>query len=540
MSDNIHPQRYIPEEVVENILSWLPPVDIIRSTLVCRMWLGIVERSEFQKFQRVRAHKNPIAPRRYVRSPLPFETGEICIDRFTFHSDDAPLSITEEFNHPFLFTYYCDVVGSSNGVFLITDIEYNSLKMILWNPSIRRYFLIPTEDLEQVVDGSQELVLGMWYSPETDDYRVILLFYDFYEAPSPLFVRIFSLNTRTWSAYTKPVPRYHLSCPVSQVIVRDSLHWFARNTSGPNKILAFKSRDEVFSGIPLPPEVVNHYWILPALFDGCLAIYTFVKEDIQLWVMQEYCDVESWRVMLKLRTTDVVAPLEFRLSGEGSVEIFHFSRTDEELLCYNCAGKDNRTLDILCCEQPQMGFFTDSMGLYSESSYIVVSKDETNRSERFIAELVNLCVKSLDKKMSVDEEHSVAVLPDPASNTLTIRDNGMGLTEQDLLNSLDIRGDFGSSEDDTMSVTIFGGLKHLLRKVIVRTTEDQYVMEAQPGETLSLSKDTGGEVLARGTEVVLFLNDDQADCYLDKRVLTTLLNKYLGNSRRVFHVGVDE
>ncbi|KFK40822.1 hypothetical protein AALP_AA2G045900 [Arabis alpina] len=167
-------------------------------------------------------------------------------------------------------------------------------------------------------------------------------------------------------------------------------------------------------------------------------------------------------------------------------------------------------------------------------------------------------VESLTDKSKLDgqPELFIDVIPDKTNNTLTIIDSGIGTTKADLVNNrgtiarsgtkefmealaagadVSMIGQFGV---DFYSAYLVSDAAHLQEcgltsstisdKVIVTTkhnNDEQYVWESQAGGSFTVTRDTSGESLGRGTKMILHLKEDQLE-YLEDRRLKDLVKKH--------------
>lgn len=173
--------------------------------------------------------------------------------------------------------------------------------------------------------------------------------------------------------------------------------------------------------------------------------------------------------------------------------------------------------------------------------------------EIFLRELISNASDALDKirllsltdrdALQATEELSIRIKANKEARTLHIIDTGIGMSKEDLATNLGTIAKSGtadflskwtasqSSADASDLIGQFGvGFYSSFlvgKKVMVvskKNGDSQYIWESD-SKKFSIAEDPRGDVLKRGTEIIIFLNDD-ADDYLEPETLQTFIKKY--------------
>ncbi|XP_068503575.1 heat shock protein 83-like [Phaseolus vulgaris] len=151
----------------------------------------------------------------------------------------------------------------------------------------------------------------------------------------------------------------------------------------------------------------------------------------------------------------------------------------------------------------------------------LMKKTFYSNEEIFLRELINNASNALDKikferlmnNSVLNDELIITLIPHKVNKTLSIIDNGIGMTKMDLVDH------FGIGFYSTYLVA---------EKVILTTKHndhDQYTLESQPSAPFIVTKDINSQQVPRGTKITLFLKDNQWE-YLQETTIKNLISKH--------------
>ncbi|KAL5565986.1 hypothetical protein UlMin_029150 [Ulmus minor] len=358
---------HFPQEVVEEIMSWLPPKSLIRFKCVNKSWYtlirGLIKDPKFVGKHLNNLNNNIFSPAYFIFSgTTPFNTKDY-LDSYSVYRRELLLSIFDDFVDPKDRIRCADeeiclpvMAEEKNELLQIKTCHCNGIiclafqgTFVLYNPAIKELRFLP----KPCLGGSFSQGMGFGYDSQANNYKVVK-FGDYNTRKVSARAELYSLKTDTWREIQVPLGAGYVSIPHREVYLDGNFYWLMEDVNGDSDnsddiIVSFDMRDEVFLSMLLPDDLqtpeVNCCSL--TVWKESIALFFFPGQkgaplSIDIWAIDKGSDCFLITKQVSIKPLlDIACPVTFWKDDE----IIMKGRKGG-LVSYNLCTQKLRKLDI--------------------------------------------------------------------------------------------------------------------------------------------------------------------------------------------------
>ncbi|XP_073126850.1 F-box/kelch-repeat protein At3g06240-like [Henckelia pumila] len=330
----------LPTDVLIEVLIRLPVKSILKSRCVSKSWCELIRSPVFiQKHSKFERKQRVLLVKRY----FPQQNGQG--ESFSFHDPNFPevlvspnlsIPILDDLNISSRKRSNISIHGPCNGLVCIAF----GKTVFFCNPALREFKLLP---LPRYPFGfiAVPLQYGFGFDPMTGAYKVIKISYMTHELPkfaefldglgkSNIRFDLYNSASNSWTQIVAKVPNI-IYLPGYELFYNGTIHWFAvMATNNYPCILCFGVSTDAFSLLHFHDDFDSPERYLRLMeYDDRLAVvgysgYMPEPYKIEIWVMKEYGEKESWtKQFVAAGHYCVICPFLFLKNEELLVESYN-------------------------------------------------------------------------------------------------------------------------------------------------------------------------------------------------------------------------
>ncbi|XP_059670638.1 F-box/kelch-repeat protein At3g23880-like [Cornus florida] len=281
--------HHMPENVIIEILSWLPVKSVIRFRCVCKCWYIVIKDSSF-----IKKHHDINNARLFVQH-YDYNTERYAFGLFSYETlARAPLVYHDLVQ---MMGYQETIIGPFDGILCLYDGKVRDHDRIaLWNPSMREFK--PLSVPHPLPPPFKPFIhtFGFGFDVVTNKYKVVLIrhFWDEEEDNpyNPRVVTVYTLGLDSWRVFEAHLqPDRSIDNSLSNTYVNGLYYWLTSHNFYNYKVLSFDMSKETFQEIPPPPNLPNTQWGDLALYIDSIALMLYEPREAEkyfdIWLMKE-------------------------------------------------------------------------------------------------------------------------------------------------------------------------------------------------------------------------------------------------------------
>ncbi|XP_076900255.1 putative F-box protein At3g16210 [Bidens hawaiensis] len=313
--------NYLPLEIQEQIMKWLPVKSLIQFRSVSKTWKSYIDSAGF--VASYSSNKQHIWVQYYDE--------EIREEIYLSIVDDDTFALNRVYLPPLRLPDYTKCIGCSDGLLCFYKVGGTAF---LWNPSIRERFHV---DVPIVANGFiHDVVLGFGVCPETNDLKIVKItcvenvFADDLELEEEEVnkVDVWTLSTRAWRSLPANaiLTKLYFSYPEHDdclIVIGGVVYWLARKAATfENLIISFDITTEEVGEVKLPDSLARptHYPTISKLRESLVVLQNVEKPNrmvYSLWMMEGGVPNSFTKIFtFYVKTPSEVSLMGFRQRGD--------------------------------------------------------------------------------------------------------------------------------------------------------------------------------------------------------------------------------
>ncbi|KAK4425948.1 F-box protein [Sesamum alatum] len=269
----------LPDDLIVEILTWLPVKPVLRCRCVCKSWLSLISTPQF-----VRSHlRKSKQGSNYAHHRV------MLICRGDIKQCSVPCLLRE----PIIDTFDTDysvpfwlqpnrIMGSCDGL-ICHVIDRKGL--FLWNPSTRVWKKLPDFGFNE---NFGIFAYGLGFDKSSDDYKVVVVLIGGRDS-NEVAVKVYSLKTDQWKRIENFKGRWLRDNRAA--FVHGKLHWIAnydREFKSGWKIVSLDLGTEEYGVLEMPKNVEIGWYKKLGASEECLYMLCSNLTSADVWIMDDY------------------------------------------------------------------------------------------------------------------------------------------------------------------------------------------------------------------------------------------------------------
>ncbi|XP_074311518.1 F-box protein At3g08750-like isoform X2 [Silene latifolia] len=370
----------LPENLLIEILSWLPVKDVLQYKSVCKSWYAIISSPQFisKHLKNNRVYDENCLLAQYYVSHAELQLFELLVDEGL-----RVLGHEVLYGMPMYGSYVC---GPCDGLYYLYEYDFSG--RALWNPAINELKTLPPiiekPDPPANTTYAKSEVYGFGVDPKTGDYKVVVIkgywSTNDEDVSYPLSVLVYSLKTNTWKYCGDLAREYNLENNKCYVFVKGCCFWtesYSQDDENSEAIISFDMATDSFQEIHVPDYQQPASKCL-GMFDDSLAFFSVHDDEknLDVWTLNQGIWTKKFSI----------GPFP-----EVQNPVGHWNGNKVLL---ECEGRKLALCDPSTQEIKDLGFERDlscqGIFAYMESLVSIKHKTESNEGEEIEANVVDV------------------------------------------------------------------------------------------------------------------------------------------------------